>query len=200
MIKGFFNKMISLKRKTDILVDWTNLLSLLESEEQPLRECNLVLKVQNTISGGTIIITGTVGGQTGITEQFLFSGNQGRQSLKRFTAISGITSEGLSGGQLKIKSAERGGQPVYQEVLIASGIKIQLDSELRRGSYLEFGISGGFTELNFKLVCSKKDGELMEIADILEENTNKYEIQKIVSILRRKKDHHFEGVLKKLGD
>lgn len=198
MIKGFLKQTIDLKRKTDLLVDWTTLIQLVGVDRQPVRETNLVLNLEEAITGGCITISGIVGG-TGSSEEFAFSQNiEGKQSLKRFTQVSGITTSGLSQGKLRIKTVEKSGQPIYQEYLVKERMKVRIDSHLAKGGELDFGIPGGFTELNYRIVCSKEDGELMLVSDIITENSDRYEIQKLVSFIRGRKTHHIEGVLKKI--
>lgn len=94
---GMAGRLFTIKRLTSYLVDSVTASASLSIDRQPVRECLVLLEVSGgTSNTGDITVTGTVGGSAGQTETISFDSAAIKQTSKRFTAVTGITTSGFA--------------------------------------------------------------------------------------------------------
>lgn len=96
MISGVLDRRVSLYRRTSAIVDEAAATSTLTVARQPIRESVLLVRVSGGSSNtGSVTVSGTSSGSS-TSETLSFSGAGAKQTVKRWTAISSITTSGLA--------------------------------------------------------------------------------------------------------
>jgi len=196
-LSGLLNQEVTIKRKTDVLLEKQRIATVLTGFNQPAQPCRLFVDISGASEGsGQVLVTGTVAGLTD-SELFQFAQNGFKLGRKDFSAISGITTSGFTDetiiGKIEIRSRQAAGQPVYQEITIYDKLRSRIVS--RRGS-LEVTIPGEVEREVTKLYCRYDATKPLKPKDLVYTPNKNFVIDFIKEVYDRTTGiHHLECIL-----
>lgn len=125
MISGVLDRRVSLYRRTPFVVDRAPAGATLTVARQPVRESVLLARVSGgTSNTGTVTVSGNVSGAPA-SETLSFSGAGFRQTVRRFSSVSGVTTSGLADEatipSISIEALSPGGEQQFAVALLVSG-------------------------------------------------------------------------------
>jgi hypothetical protein len=126
------DRTITLYRRTAYVFDAAAAAASQAASRQPTGEavCEVTL-TGGTSSTGTVTIAGTVEGSAD-TETLTFTAAGVKRTVKRFTAITGITTTGLADEAtpptLSVRAVGRDGAPIHATTTVASDVPARRDS------------------------------------------------------------------------
>jgi hypothetical protein len=111
-------------RATPNIVDAGAAAASMTIARQPIRESLVeAIVAGGTAGSGSITLVGTVGGTAGMDETLTFSGNGIQRSTQAFTALSAVTTAGLTSEvavpTVTLRAVGRDGGPQHQETQVA---------------------------------------------------------------------------------
>lgn len=124
MISGVLDRRVALYRRTPFVVDPAAVSSTLTVARQPARESVLLVRVSGgSSSTGTVLVSGVVSGSAA-SETLSFSGPGFRQTVKRFTSVTSITTTGLADeatlASISVEALSPGGEQQFAVALLVA--------------------------------------------------------------------------------
>jgi hypothetical protein len=121
---GVAERRISIYRRTAMVVERAQATSSLTIARQPVRESVLLIRVEGGTSGGSVTISGLVGGAAASETKTLL-GPGFAQSHKVFQSISSISVTGMSDEEpapsISVEALSPGGEPQFSTASVVSG-------------------------------------------------------------------------------
>lgn len=124
MISGVLDRRVALYRRTPFVVDPAVVAATLTLARQPVRESVLLVRLSGgTSNTGTVTVSGLVSGSAA-SETLSFSGAGFRQTVKRFTSVTSITTSGLADeatlATVSVEALSPGGEQQFAVALLVS--------------------------------------------------------------------------------
>lgn len=132
--KNILTARVNIRRQSSYILDSTIPTITMTPDRQPAKQCRLSVEtIGSVISSGLI----TVNGNT--SEDFVFTENGVEIGEKDFTAISSITTVGISSGLISIQALNKIGQPIIQETNVYDNLSVRFYTKKGQAMMLKQG-------------------------------------------------------------
>jgi hypothetical protein len=198
--ESLLNKTVSLKRKTDKVVDATTILASVTVDRNPYDTAYLVVTIAGCTDGtGDVTITGTDSEGNSQSESLAFTANGIKQTANSFTTVTGLTTLGFIDetvvGTIEVKAVTQMGQPIYSESIVDASIKARIEEIKGRIAYLP---QGQVVDATHRAFCSFLSSYIPTEDDILVDGNDRYKINFSNKVYGRTTEHHWELLLEQL--
>lgn len=116
--------LVTIKRKTNVLLDAVEPSATLTPNRQPSKQCRLNINITGALVNNGIV---AVAGNT--TETFMFTENTSKIGSKNFSAVNSVVVSGITYGTIQVNSIDHTGAPVLQEKMLYDGVNARVEAQ-----------------------------------------------------------------------
>lgn len=132
-ITAMADRLVTVLRRTSLVLDPAQAVASSPATRQPGAAASIRIRLTGgTSTTGTVTVTGTVDGVPGTSETLTFTGPDVQGTVKRYTAISAITTTGLADEvtppTLQADAVGRDGAPIVSEYTLVSAWLMRKDA------------------------------------------------------------------------